>query len=84
MIHTTGIIINGNIFIHSNHVVKMDKTNVANSDGSCDYMINIYMTNGVTPVSFTFDSEMERDSTFNQIIKMLYGNSNAYLNIKTK
>lgn len=74
---TSGIIINNDIFINSNHVVKMDKSN--SSDG--EYVINIYLSivSSASPIKLTFDSENDRNVIFYKIIMELYGHNYAYV-----
>lgn len=74
---TSGIIINNDIFINSNHVVKMDKSN--SSDG--EYVINIYLSivSSASPIKLTFNSENDRNVIFNKIVMELYGHDYAYV-----
>lgn len=75
MRQTSGIIINNEIFINSNHVVKIEKAKRE------EYTIEIYMTNdGETPISLIFEKEGDRDVIFNKIVLELYGNNYAYVN----
>ena len=79
---TSGIIINGDTFINSNHVVKMEKTKV--SDG--EYVINIYLSvaTSASPVKLTFDSEQVCNESFKKIIQEMYGYNYAIVNVNTK
>ena len=72
---TSGIIINDNIFINSNNVVKIDK-----GTESSAYTINIYMTNNVLPIVFSFKNEGDRDVIFNKIVMEMYGFNYAHVN----
>ena len=74
---TSGIIINNDIFINSNHVVKMDKSN--SSDG--EYVIYIYLSivSSASPIKLTFNSENDRNVIFNKIVMELYGHDYAYV-----
>jgi hypothetical protein len=75
MRQTSGIIINNEIFINSNHVVKIEKAKRE------EYTIEIYMTNdGETPISLIFEKEGDRDVIFNKIVMELYGNNYAIVN----
>ena len=78
MSQSSGIIINDEIFINSSHVVKIDQT-TSNSK----FVLNIYLTNIETPISFTFDTENECYTTMKNIIKEMYGFNFAYVNFKT-
>jgi hypothetical protein len=71
---TSGIIINDNIFINSNNVVKIDR-GVENSA----YTINIYMTNSESPTVLSFEKESNRDVIFNKIVKEMYGFNYAHV-----
>lgn len=74
---TSGIIINDDIFINSNHVVKMDKSD--SPDG--EYEINIYLSivSSASPIKLTFNSENDRNVIFNKIVMELYGHDYAYV-----
>ena len=74
---TSGIIINNDILINSNHVVKMDKSN--SSDG--EYVIYIYLSivSSASPIKLTFNSENDRNVIFNKIVMELYGHDYAYV-----
>ena len=74
---TSGIIINNDIFINSDHVVKMDNSN--SSDG--EYVINIYLSivSSASPIKLTFNSENDRNVIFNKIVMELYGHNYAYV-----
>ena len=75
---TSGIIINNDIFINSNHVVKIDKSN---SSVNGEYVINIYLSivSSASPIKLTFDNENDRNVIFNKIIMELYGHDYAYV-----
>ena len=79
---TSGTIINGDIFINSSHVVKMEKTKV--SDG--EYVINIYLSvaTSASPVKLTFDSEQVCNESFKKIIQEMYSYNYAIVNVNTK
>ncbi len=78
MRQTSGIIINDEIFINSSHVVKIDQT-ISNNK----FVLNIYLTNIETPISFTFDTENECYTTMKNIIMEMYGFNFAYVNFET-
>ena len=78
MRQTSGIIINDEIFINSSHVVKIDQTTSDNK-----YVLNIYLTNIETPISFTFDTENDCNTTMKNIIMEMYGFNFAYVNFET-
>ena len=79
---TSGIIINDDIFINANHVVKMEKSKV--SDG--EHVINIYLSvaTSASPIKLTFDSEQECNESFKKIILEMYSYNYAIVNINTK
>jgi len=85
---TSGIIINDDIFINSNHVVKMEKYKVegdSDSDSVNDvYVIDIYMTEGISPVRYNFNSESSCNEAFKKIILEMYSYNYAIVNFKTK
>ena len=78
MRQTSGIIINGDIFINSSHVAKIDKTKV--SDG--EYEIKIYLDVNESPIKFTFNNDNDCDNIFNKIIMEMYGLNYAIVNFK--
>lgn len=78
MRQTSGIIINDEIFINSSHVVKIDQTTSDNK-----YVLNIYLTNIETPISFTFDTETDCNTTMKNIVMEMYGFNFAYVNFET-
>lgn len=65
---TSGIIINDDIFINSNHVIKMEKGK--KEEGV--YGIDIYLSEGASPVNLTFDNENDCNVIFNKIIMEMY------------
>ena len=75
---TSGIIINDDIFINANHVVKMDKSK--SSDGE-EYVINIYLSiaTSASPIKLTFNNENDRNVIFNKIVMELYGHDYAHV-----
>ena len=81
---TSGIIINNDIFINSEHVVKMEKYKKAENE----YVITIHLSESTTPsvmpVSYTFDNDSECDVAFNKIIMEMYGLNYAAVDFKTK
>ena len=79
---TSGTIINGDIFINSSHVVKMEKTKV--SDG--EYVINIYLSvaTSASPVKLTFDNEYVCNESFDEIIHKMYDFTCPYVNVNNK
>ena len=81
MRQTSGIIINNNIFINSNHVVKIYKNKIEESK---TYTIEIYMTNEEIPISLNFENEGVRDVIFHKIVMELYGNNYAIVEFKVK
>ena len=82
---TSGIIINDDIFLNSEHVVKMEKYKVeGDSDENDVYVIDIYMTEGISPVSYNFNSESSCNETFKKIILEMCGYNYAIVNFKTK
>ena len=76
MRQTSGVILNGDIFINSSHVVKLEKKNTD--------VIEIYMLGVASPVEIAFISETDRDVMFNKIIMEMYGHNYAILNFDTK
>ena len=79
---TSGIIINDDIFINANHVVKMEKSKI--SDG--EHVINIYLSvpTSASPIKLTFDSEQECNESFKKIILEMYSYNYAIVNVNTK
>lgn len=81
---TSGIIINNDIFINSEHVVKMEKSKKSENE----YVITIHLSESTTPsvmpVSYTFDNDSECDAAFNKIIMEMYGLNYAAIDFKTK
>ena len=81
MRETSGIIINDDIFINSNHVVKIEKSKKAEGE----YVITIYLSessmSNVTPVLLTFDSENKCAEAFKKIIQEMYGFEYAIVNV---
>ena len=69
MRHTSGIIINDDIFINSSHVVKIEKTKKADSE----YTINIHLLTIATPMVISFDNESKCNEVFKRIIQEMYG-----------
>lgn len=79
MRHTSGIIINDDIFINSSHVIKIEQTK--NSDS--EYTISIYLPESsmASPVALTFDNESKCNETFKKIIQEMYGFNYALVNV---
>ena len=81
MRHTSGIIINDDIFINSSHVVKIEKTKKADSE----YTITIHLSessmSSVMPVVLTFDSESKCSEAFKNIIMEMYSTNYAIINV---
>lgn len=88
MRETSGIIINNDIFINSEHVVKMEKSKKVGNDGKEYYVLTIHLSesemSNTVPVSYTFDNESECDVAFNKIIMEMYGFNYAVVDFKTK
>ena len=80
MRHTSGIIINDNIFINSNHVVKIEK--IKNSDSEYTIYIHLSESSMASPVVLTFDNESKCNEIFKKIIQEMYGFDYAIVNIK--
>ena len=76
MRQTSGIVINNDIFINSNHVVKMEKFGTDK--------IEIDLTYGALPVCLEFESEGDRNVIFNKLVMEMYGNNFAYINFEPK
>jgi hypothetical protein len=62
-----GIIINDGIFYNSDHIIKMNKY-----DNQSLHWIEILMTNG-NKSTLSFETQEDRDKSFREIIKRLYG-----------
>ena len=81
---TSGIIINSDIFINSEHVVKIEKSKKAEDE----YVLTIHLSESESPsampVSYTFDNDSECDAAFNKIIMEMYGLNYAFVDFKTK
>ena len=84
MRHTSGIIINDDIFINSNHVVKIVKAKKTDNE----YTITIHLSESAQastmPVVLTFDSESKCDTAFKNIILEMYSTNYALVNLDTK
>ena len=76
MRQTSGIVINNDIFINSNHVVKMEKIGTDK--------IEIDLSYGALPVNLEFKNEGDRNVIFNKLVMEMYGNNYAYLNFEPK
>ena len=76
MRQTSGIVINNDIFINSNHVVKMEKIGTDT--------IKIDLSYGATPVELKYKSESDCNNIFNRIIKEMYSYNFAYINFEPK
>ena len=79
---TSGIIINDDIFINANHVVKMEKSKV--SDGEHVIIIYLSVATSASPIKLTFGSEQECNESFKKIIMEMYSYNYAIVNINTK
>lgn len=83
MRHTSGIIINDDIFINSSHVIKIEKTKKTDSE----YTITIHLSessmSSVMPVVLTFDSESKCSEAFKKIITEMYSTNYAIINVPT-
>lgn len=93
---TSGIIINNDIFINSEHVVKMEKRKKADSE----YTITIHLSessmSSVMPVVLTFVDDTDKNGkiitpaeskcneAFKKIIMEMYGFNYALVDFKTK
>lgn len=79
---TSGIIINNDIFINSEHVVKMEKSKKAEKE----YVITIHLSesamSSAMPVSYTFDNESACNEAFKKIIMEMYGFNYALVDFK--
>lgn len=64
-----GIIINGGIFYNSDHIIKITKYD---NDISDTHWIEIHMINEKNS-TLTFATKEDRDASFSEIIKRLYG-----------
>ena len=84
MRHTSGIIINDDIFVNSSNVVKITKAK--NDKG--EYVVTIHLSESaqasVMPVVLTFDSESKCDNAFKKIILEMYSTNYAIVNLDTK
>ena len=76
MRQTSGIVINNDIFINSNHVVKIDKIGTDE--------IEIDLSYGALPVNLEFKNEGDRNVIFNKLVMEMYGNNYAYINFEPK
>ena len=76
MRQTSGIVINNDIFINSNHVVKMEKIGTDK--------IEIDLSYGALPVNLEFKNEGDRNVIFNKLVMEMYGNNYAYINFEPK
>lgn len=76
MRQTSGIVINNDIFINSNHVVKMEKIGTDT--------IKIDLSYGALPVNLEFKNEGDRNVIFNKLVMEMYGNNYAYINFEPK
>jgi hypothetical protein len=93
MRHTSGIIINDDIFINSSHVVKIEKTKKADSE----YTITIHLSessmSSVMPVVLTFVDDKDKNGkiiapaeskcneAFKKIIIEMYSTNYAIVNV---
>lgn len=93
MRHTSGIIINDDIFINSSHVVKIEKTKKADSE----YTITIHLSessmSSVMPVVLTFVDDKDKNGktithaeskcneAFKKIIMEMYSTNYAIVNV---
>ena len=84
MKQTSGIVINNDIFINSEHVVSIEKSKKAENE----YVLTIHLSESKSPstmpVSYTFDNDSECDVAFNKIIMEMYGLNYAFVDFKTK
>lgn len=76
MRQTSGVILNNDIFINSNHVVKMEKIGTDK--------IEIDLSYGALPVNLEFKNEGDRNVIFNKLVMEMYGNNYAYINFEPK
>ena len=66
-----GLIVNDGIFYNPDHIIKMNKYD---NDISDMHWIKIHMTNGEES-TLSFATKEDRDASFSEIIKRLYGES---------
>lgn len=71
-----GIIINDGIFYNPDHIIKMNKY-----DKQSLHWIEILMTNDKTS-TLSFATKEDRDASFSEIIKRLYGEDCAVFDYK--
>lgn len=76
MRQTSGVILNNDIFINSNHVVKMEKIGTDK--------IEIDLSYGALPVNLEFKNEGDRNVIFNKLVMEMYGNNYAHLDFEDK
>ena len=76
---TSGIIINNDIFINADNVVKVEKFKKEDDT----YEMDIYVTAG-SPVSYFFDNEHECNLAFEKIILNMYSYNCTSADFKTK
>ena len=76
---TSGIIINNDIFINADHVVKVEKFKNAEDI----YEMDIYVTAG-SPVRYFFDNEHECNLAFEKIVLNMYSYNCTSADFKTK
>ena len=96
MRHTSGIIINDDIFINSSHVVKIVKAKKTDDE----YTITIHLSESAKasemPVVLTFNGDKDKkgnittpaeskcDNAFKKIILEMYSTNYAIVNLDTK
>ena len=66
---TSGIIINDEIFLNPEHIVKIRKSDLRENVG---YWVEIFSTNN-NQTTLTYSNREERDNAFKKIISELYG-----------
>lgn len=64
-----GLIVNDGIFYNPNHIIEMTKYD---NDISDTHWIEIHMSNGKQS-TLSFATKEDRDASFSEIIKRLYG-----------
>ena len=64
-----GLIVNDGIFYNPDHIIEMTKYD---NDISETHLIEIHMTNGKQS-TLSFKTQEDRDKSFREIIKQLYG-----------
>lgn len=64
-----GLIVNDGIFFNPDHIIEMTKYD---NDISDTHWIEIHMTNGKQS-TLSFETQEDRDKSFREIIKRLYG-----------